>query len=159
MKLVEKGKINMKYGKQSILGGILAVLLIVLPGCSGDGGELEAESTASMTPATTQSASPSPEASPSPAASQGVANGNSSQTTGNNEVGETNLQGETVSVVFVGRADANTIEIMMDEQVMTAKLDARMQENITSLALQENQQIQITYEMEDGQMIVKDIAQ
>ncbi len=158
MESVEKGKMNMKYGKQSILGGLLAVLLIVLPGCSGDGGELDAMPTASMTPATTQSVSPSPEASPYSSANQSVANDNSSQTTENNEGGETNLQGETVSVVFVGRADANTIEIMMDEQVMTAKLDARMQENITSLALKENQQIQITYEMEDGQMIVKDIA-
>ncbi len=127
-------------------------MLLALAACSGN--ETEPEVSPTMTPEVTESAMPSPEVSQSPDTGsvpqqngqQGNAGGQGSQT-----------QGEKMTAVFIGRADKATIEIMVDEQVKTAKLNAQMQENFAALELQDNQEIEITYETKDGQIIIKDI--
>lgn len=145
----KKGRIMMKYWKTIGIIGAAAGMLLALAACSGN--ETEPEVSPTMTPEVTESALSSPVASPSPSAD------NVPQQNGQQGNAGSRVQGEKMTAVFIGRADKATIEIMVDEQVKTARLDAQMQEKFSALALQDNQKIEITYETKDGQIIVKDI--
>lgn len=144
----------MKYWKRIGIGCAAAGILMVFAACSGNG--TEPESTPEMTPEVTESVSPTPEVTPdSTPNSTPKANGQQQGNAGNQG---SQVQGEKMTAVFIGRADTATIEIMADEQVKTAKLDAGMQKKFSELNLQDNQTIEITYEMSDGQILVKDIT-
>ncbi len=137
----------MKSRKTIIIGCIVAGILTILAGCSES--STQPEPTPTLTPEATESASPEPEVSLSP-----TQNSTPQTNAGGQEPQE---QGEKMTALFVGRADPTTIEIMVDEEVKTAKLDEQMQEKMSSLELQDNQTITITYVMQDGQILVKDI--
>lgn len=135
----------MKWLKKMTIGCLIAGVFAWMAGCSG--GVTEPEATPTMTPDVTESAAPSPTNSAVPQQTAGAAASATSTPEAENKM----------TVLFVGRADATTVEIMAEEQVKTAQLDARMQERLSAMDLRDNQSIVITYEMREGQMVITDI--
>ncbi|MCI8485293.1 MAG: hypothetical protein HFH41_13295 [Lachnospiraceae bacterium] len=142
----------MNYWKRIGIGCAAVSMLMVFAACSGNG----TEGAPKMTPEVTESVSPTPEVTPN--ATPDSTPQQNGQHQGNAGSQGSQIQGEKMTVVFIGRADTATIEIMADEQVKTAKLDAGLQKKFSALNLQDNQTIEITYEMIDGQILVKDIT-
>lgn len=135
----------MKWLKKMTIGCLIAGMFVWMAGCSD--ATLKPETTPTATPEVTEGAAPSPSSSSAPQQTAGAA------------ANETSTQKEQnkMTVLFVGRADTTTVEIMAEEQVKTAQLDTRMQEQLSAMDLQDNQSIVITYEMREGQMVITDI--
>lgn len=133
----------MKFWKSLTLGCAVAALLVTLTACS-DTTE-QPDPTPTTTPVATESTSPTPTEIP---------NATPRATASSSDAVK---EGETMQVTFIGRADTTTVELMVNEQVKTAQLDAEMQKRIAALDLQDNQSVTITYEMQEGQMVITDI--
>lgn len=137
----------MKWLKKLTIGCLIAGMFAWMAGCSD--GATEPEATPTVTPDVTESAAPPPTNSAAPQQTAGTAANAMNTPKAENKM----------TVLFVGRADTTTVEIMAEEQVKTAQLDARMQERLSAMDLQDNQSIVITYEMREGQMVITDIEQ
>ena len=65
---------------------------------------------------------------------------------------------ETATAVYVGRADLNFIEILMNGKYISAKLSDEIKDKFAGLNIGENDKIKITYAIEDGIYEVHEIS-